>query len=301
MAHAHDHHSPGHGVRNYNRTFAIAIGLNVAFVVVEVIYGLLAGSLALLADAGHNLSDVLGLLLAWGASYLASRQASRWRTYGLRKTTILAALFNALILLVAIGAIAWEAISRLNTPAEVAGITVIVVAGIGVVINAATMMLFMADRKSDLNIRGAFVHMAADAGISLGVVITGIVILYSGVQWLDPLISLLIAAVIFVGTWALLRDSLNLALDAVPKGIEPKEIEAFLVSLEGVEAVHDLHIWGISTTEVALTAHLVKPDPSDDDKVIAEISRVLKDRYRIDHATIQWERDTRVCPSGVEC
>lgn len=306
MAHSHDHHhghghGHGHGVARYDRRFALAVVLNLVFVVIEAIYGVLSGSLALLADAGHNLSDVLGLLLAWGASYLARREASSWRTYGMRKTTILAALFNALILLVALGGITWEAITRLNQPTEIASVTVIVVAGIGVIINAATMLLFMANRSEDLNIRGAFLHMAADAGISLGVVIAAVVILFTGAQWLDPLISLVIAVIIFLGTWGLLRDSLNLALDAVPRGMDPAAIHDYLASLPGVEEAHDLHIWGLSTTETALTAHLVKPDSRDDDAVIEEAARVLAERFNITHVTLQWERSRRLCPSGAAC
>ncbi len=304
MAHSHHHghsHDHEHGVRNYDRKFALAVALNVIFVVIEVVYGLLAGSLALLADAGHNLSDVLGLLLAWGASYLARREASSWRTYGMRKTTILAALFNALILLVAIGAITWEALTRLNQPTEIAGVTVMVVAAIGVLINAGTMLLFMANRENDLNIRGAFLHMAADAGISLGVVVTAGIILLTGAQWLDPVISLVIAAIIFLGTWGLLRDSLNLALDAVPRGINPAEIHDYLTSLPGVQQAHDLHIWGLSTTETALTAHLVKPGTEGDDEIIEQASRVLRERFNITHVTLQWERNGRLCPSGGAC
>lgn len=305
MAHSHDHHDQGHGhshgVRNYNRTFALAVFLNIGFVIIEVVFGIMADSLALLADAGHNLSDVLGLVLAWGASYLAEREASRWRTYGLRKSTILAALFNALILLAAIGGITWEAINRLGNPTEVAGMTVALVAGAGVVINAATMMLFIADRKQDLNIRGAFLHMAADAGISLGVVVTAIIIMLTGAQWLDPVISLAIAAAIFVGTWSLLRDSLDLAMDAVPRGIDPQEIRDYLRELPGIEEAHDLHIWGLSTTETALTVHLVKPDSRHDDALIEEVSRVLKERFRITHVTLQLERSRKLCPSGVAC
>lgn len=312
MSHSHSHghgHDHGHGhhhdhnpeVRNHNRTFGIAIALNVAFVAIEAVYGLAADSLALLADAGHNLSDVLGLLMAWGAIFLARREPSRWRTYGMRKTTILAALFNALILLMAIGGIAWEAVRRLAEPAPVAGMTVVVVAAIGVVINAATMLLFVSDSKDDINIRGAFMHMAADAAVSLGVVVAGLIIFYTGLLWLDPVISLVIVAVIFIGTWSLLKESLNLAMDAVPKGIDPDGIRQYLTDLPGVEAVHDLHIWGLSTTETALTAHLVKPDAADDDRVIQQASETLRTRFGVGHITLQWERDDQACTSNVNC
>lgn len=312
MSHSHSHghgHDHGHGhhhdhnpeVRNHNRTFGIAIALNVAFVAIEAVYGLAADSLALLADAGHNLSDVLGLLMAWGAIFLARREPSRWRTYGMRKTTILAALFNALILLMAIGGIAWEAVRRLAEPAPVAGMTVVVVAAIGVVINAATMLLFVSDSKDDINIRGAFMHMAADAAVSLGVVVAGLIIFYTGLLWLDPVISLVIVAVIFIGTWSLLKESLNLAMDAVPKGIDPDGIRRYLNDLPGVEAVHDLHIWGLSTTETALTAHLVKPDAADDDRVIQQASETLRTEFGVGHITLQWERDDQACTSNVNC
>lgn len=312
MSHSHSHgqgHDHGHGhhhdhnheVRNHNRTFGIAIALNVGFVAIEAVYGLAADSLALLADAGHNLSDVLGLMMAWGAIFLARREPSRWRTYGMRKTTILAALFNALILLMAIGGIAWEAVRRLAEPAPVAGMTVVVVAAIGVVINAGTMLLFVSDSKDDINIRGAFLHMAADAGVSLGVVIAGLIIYYTSQLWLDPVISLVIVAVIFIGTWSLLKESLNLAMDAVPKGIDPDGIRQYLTDLPGVEAVHDLHIWGLSTTETALTAHLVKPDAIDDDRVIQQASQTLRTEYGVGHITLQWERDDQACTSNANC
>lgn len=303
-SHGHDHghhHDHNPAVKNHNRTFGIAIVLNVAFVVIEAVYGLAADSLALLADAGHNLSDVLGLLMAWGAIFLARQEPSRLRTYGMRKTTILAALFNALILLMAIGGIAWEAAQRLADPAPVAGMTVVVVAAIGVVINAATMMLFVSDSKDDINIRGAFLHMAADAAVSLGVVGAGLIIYYTGLLWLDPIISLVIVAVIFAGTWSLLKESLNLAIDAVPKGVDPDGILRFLNDLPGVQAVHDLHIWGLSTTETALTAHLVKPDAADDDQVIQQASHTLRTEYGVSHVTLQWERDDQACTSNVNC
>ena len=304
MAHGHSHsheHGHDHGPANYNRAFAIGVSLNLVFVAVEAVYGVLSGSLALLADAGHNLSDVLGLLLAWGASVLARRASSRRRTFGLKKSTVLAALLNAVILLVAIGGIAWEAIRRFNEPVSVSGPTVIVVAFVGILVNTATMLLFMADRDRDLNIRGAFLHMAADAAVSVGVVVAGIVILYTGAFWVDPVVSLVIAAVIFVGTWSLLKDSVNLAVDAVPRGIDSRAVLESLGALDGVEGVHDLHIWGMSTTETALTAHLVKPSPAGDEALIERATEALHREFGIDHVTLQLERGAGGCPSGAYC
>ncbi|MCI0458981.1 MAG: cation diffusion facilitator family transporter [Gemmataceae bacterium] len=260
-----------------------------SFVLAEAGLGIAANSLALLADAGHNLSDVLGLLLAWGAGYLARRRPTERRTYGLRRSTILAALLNAVLLLIAVGAITWEAIGRLDRPASVAGGTVIAVAAVGVVVNTVTALLFFSGRRHDPNIRGAFLHMAADAVVSLGVVVAGIVIGLTGWAWVDPAVSLLIAAVIAVGTWGLLRQSIDLSLDAVPTGIDPSSVRTFLAGLPGVVEVHDLHIWGMSTTETALTVHLVKPGAGVDDDWLAWVSKELHDRFRIDHATIQIE------------
>jgi cobalt-zinc-cadmium efflux system protein len=261
----------------------------------------MSGSLALLADAGHNLSDVVGLLLAWGASYLSRRRPSERRTYGWHGSTILAAMLNAVILFLAVGAITWEAVKRIAHPAPVAGKTVIIVAAIGMVINTVTALLFRSGRKSDLNIRGAFLHMAADAAVSAGVAVAGLAILFGGWLWLDPILSLLIAAVILAGTWKLLREAVNLALDAVPAGIDRRAVEAYLQSLPGVSAVHDLHIWGLSTSEAALTAHLVKAAAEDDDTLIAQASRELQQRFKIAHTTLQWERGTAQCPSGQPC
>jgi cobalt-zinc-cadmium efflux system protein len=275
---------------DYSHAFKIGMALNVGFIVIEVVFGIVADSLALLADAGHNLSDVLGLVLAWGASYLTQREATDRRTYGWRKSSILAALFNAIILLVAIGGIGWEAIRRLNNPAHVAGNTIIWVAAIGVIINGITALLFISGRKSDLNIRAAFLHMAADAGVSAGVVLAGIGIIITGWPWFDSAVGFLIAVIIFISTWGLLKDSFNLALDAVPKHIEPEEIRNYLSGLSGVSQVHDLHIWGMSTTEVALTAHLVKQSTEGDDSLIAEMKKELYNRFGINHITIQWER-----------
>lgn len=282
--HHHDHGQP-----SYNRAFTIAIALNLGFVITEAIFGFLTHSLALLADAGHNLGDVLGLLLAWGASWLVLFRPTRRYTYGLRRSSILVALLNAMILLFAMGAIAIEAIQRVKNPVAVNGETIIGVALVGIVINGMTALLFMSGRKRDLNLRGAFLHMASDTLVSLGVVLAGIAILATGWLWFDPVISLVIVVVILVSTWNLLRDSLNLALDAVPQGIEPLAIRTFLAETPGVVAIHDLHIWAMSTTETALTAHLVMPTGCPDDAFLARISQELHDRFDIEHTTIQIE------------
>lgn len=300
--HSHGHgHSHAEHFDTHNRAFAIAVFLNVGFVIIEAVYGVLSGSLALLADAGHNLSDVLGLVMAWVASWLAGRQATDRNTYGLKKTTILAALFNALFLIAAVGGIAWEAIRRFSEPAEVAGLTVIVVAGIGVLINGATMLLFMKGQEGDLNIRGAFLHMAADTLVSVGVVAAGVVIMLTGARWIDPVVSLVIAVVIFMGTWRLLKDSVNLAVDAVPRDINPSAVIEKLQALPGVESIHHLHIWALSTTENALTVHLIKPDPGSDDEVIEQATRMLNHEFNIQHVTIQWERAITGCPNTAGC
>lgn len=291
MGHDHEHgtHGHDHGPVNYNRAFAIGTALNLGFVIIEAVYGVLAHSLALLADAGHNLSDVLGLVLAWGASILARRQPSSRYTYGLRRSSILIALLNAIILLLAMGGIAWEAIQRFSNPGPVAGGTVIGVAAIGIVINTATALMFISGSKSDLNIRGAFLHMAADAMVSLGVVLAGIAMIATGWLWFDPIVSLIIVAVVVVGTWQLLRDSLNLALDAVPEGIEPLAVRTYLAELPGVAQIHDLHIWAMSTTETALTAHLVIPTGYPGDAFLARVCKELHDQFGIEHATLQVE------------
>lgn len=289
-ASAHTHEAPESG-----RRFAIGVALNLVFVAVEVVWGVGAHSLALLADAGHNLSDVLGLVLSWAAFALGRRPPGGRRTYGLRRTSILAALFNGLLLLAAVGAIAWEAATRFRNPEPVSGRTVMIVAGVGILINAATALLFMAGRKNDLNVRSAFLHMAADAAVSLGVVIAGGLIMLTGRAWIDPVVSLVVAAVILVGTCSLLRDSVDLAVDAVPTGIDLAAVKMFLGSLPGVTAVHDLHVWGMSTTEVALTAHVVMSEASADDQFYAEATRQLHDRFGIEHSTIQVERGTLPC------
>ena len=296
---AHDH---SHAPADHNAAFAVGVALNVLFVVAEVIFGLLGDSLALLADAGHNLSDVLGLLLAWGAAYLAALPTSERRTYGWRRSSIFAALGNALLLMAAVGAIAWEAVRRFSDGGEaVAGWTVVWVALLGTVINGVTAWLFFAGRKGDLNIRGAFLHMAADAGVSLGVAVAGVVILLTGAWWVDPAVSLLIVVVIVAGTWGLLTDSFNLAMDAVPREIDPSAVREYLAQLPGVSAVHDLHIWAMSTTETALTAHLVKPDAAGDDALLSRLCRELHERHEIGHVTVQWERSESVAPGGEQC
>ena len=288
MAHSH-HHNHQHHVNNYNRAFAIGTALNISFVVVEALFGFLTGSLALIADAGHNLSDVLGLLLAWGASILAQRPPSKRFTYGLRRSSILAALINSIVLLVAMGGIATEAIQRFTNPTTISGTTVIVVALIGVVINTATALMFMSGREKDLNIKGAFLHMAADALVSVGVVLAGIAILTTGWLWFDPAISLIIVVMVVMGTWQLLKDSLNLSLDAVPNHIEPLAVRTFLAELPQVERIHDLHIWAMSTTETALTVHLVMPTGHPGDRFLAHLAQELQHHFGIEHSTIQVE------------
>jgi cobalt-zinc-cadmium efflux system protein len=295
----HHHHAPP----DYNRAFAIGVVLNVAFVIVEAVFGVLSNSLALLTDAGHNLSDVLGLLLAWGAALLAKKRPSARRTYGFSRATIIASLFSGLLLVGAVGAIGWEAVNRLMEPAEPAGKTIMVVAAIGVVINTVTALFFFSGKDHDLNIRGAFLHMAADAAVSLGVVASGAVILLYGFLWIDPLISLFIAAVILLSTWGLLRDSLNLAVDAVPRSVDPAAVRDYLNGLPGVLAIHDLHIWAMSTTDTALTAHLVMREFPDSDAYLTDVSRVLLERFSINHTTIQLERhdSDNVCHQALHC
>ena len=287
--HDSHHHGHSHAPKNFGRAFAIGTSLNLAYVVVQALFGIYAHSLALLADAGHNLGDVLGLLLAWGAMRLAQSRPTLRRTYGLRRSSILAALANAVFLLLAVGGITWEAIRRLGNPGEVAGATVIWVAAIGMAVNTATALLFVSGRKGDLNIRGAFLHMAADAAVSAGVVLAGIAILFTGWVILDPIASLLINAVIVWGTWSLLRDSLKMALDLVPEGVDPVAVREYLAGQSGVVAVHDLHIWPLSTTETALTAHIVKPDGVMDDSFLCRIKHELHDRFQIEHVTVQCE------------
>jgi cobalt-zinc-cadmium efflux system protein len=282
MSHNHSH-------TQVNRAFLYGIILNSIYIVVEFIYGLSINSMALIADAGHNLSDVLGLVLAWGAATLAARSATAKRTYGFRKSTILAAFFNAIILLIAVGAISIEAIRKFITPAPVHGETMMLVAGIGVIINTLTALLFLKGRKEDLNIKGAFLHMAADAAVSLGVVAAGLVITYTTWVWLDPLISLVIVAVITIGTAGLLREAFNMSMDAVPENIDPVQVRKFLETLPDVRKIHDLHIWAMSTTESALTVHLVMDHHVIDNKFLSRICKDLHDNFGIDHATVQLE------------
>ncbi|MBT8136820.1 MAG: cation diffusion facilitator family transporter [Gammaproteobacteria bacterium] len=286
--HGHSH--------DYGRAFALGVALNIVFVVIEAVFGFLSGSLALLADAGHNLGDVMALLLAWGALAISRRQPSGRRTYGYRRATILAAVASGVLLLVAIGGIVWEAAGRLLDAQPVDGMTVIVVAAIGVVINFFTAMLFHRGREHDLNIRSAWLHMAADAAVSLGVVLAGVLILVTGSLWIDPALSLVIAAVILVATWRLLRESVDMAVDAVPRHIDPAEVRRYLLGRSGVNDVHDLHIWAMSTTETALTAHLVMPGAATD-SFLQDVTTGLGRRFRIQHATLQVERGD----AGVRC
>lgn len=287
--HDHDHHGHAHAPASFGRAFAVGITLNLGFVVVEAVYGVIAGSMALVADAGHNLSDVLGLVIAWIASVLAARPPSARFTYGFKSSSILAALGNAAFLLVALGAILVETIRRLIEPEPVAGGPVMIVAAVGIVINTATALMFMRGRRHDINIRGAYLHMAADAAVSAGVVVAGLLITLTGAQWIDPVTSLVIVGVIAVGTWGLLKDSLRMGLHAVPPGIDEQKVRRFLTGLNGVEAVHDLHIWPMSTTETALTAHLVMPGGHPGDNFLHQLAHELEHDFGIGHATVQVE------------
>lgn len=293
--HSHGSHGHNHAPANFDSAFLIGISLNVGFVVLEAIYGFAANSMALLADAGHNLSDVFGLLMAWGAAAAGKRAASKRFTYGLRKSSVLAALFNAVFLLVAVGAIAVEAFRRFGEPQPIGSNTVMVVAALGILINGATAMLFARGRAHDINIRGAYLHMASDAAVSAGVVVSGFAIARTGWAWLDPATSLVIVAVIVIGTWGLLRDSVTMAMDAVPPSIDPAAVETSLASLPGVARVHDLHIWPMSTTESALTAHLVTPGGQPGDAFLNDVCAMLRAKFGIQHATIQVEIDEGAC------
>jgi cobalt-zinc-cadmium efflux system protein len=282
--HSHGHHALS--AERLDRAMLIGVALNAVFVGVELACGILGNSLALVADAGHNASDVLGLILAWGASWLARRPPTARYTWGFRRTTIYAALVNAVLLLVACGVILWEAWHRFTAPAPVAGWLMIGVAAAGVVINTLTALLFVRGHR-DANVRGAFLHMAADAAVSAGVVAAGIAILLTGLTWIDPLVSIAIALVIIIGTWDLFRESVDLALDAVPRGIDPAAVAAGLAALDGVADVRDLKIWGASTSEASLTAHLVVPDASRNQSVLTAARRLLHERFHIDHTTIE--------------
>ncbi len=302
-SHSHAGHAHGHShaPADFGRAFAIGIALNIAFVIVEAVYGFISGSMALLADAGHNLSDVLGLAVAWAGATLAKRPPSPRFTYGLRGSTILAALANALLLMVALGAIALEAVRRLGDPVPVAGGTVIVVAGIGVVINVATALLFARGRKGDLNIRGAYLHMAADAGVSAGVVAAGLLILWTGAAWIDPVTSLVVAAIIFWNGWGLMKESVAMSLAAVPSGIVLADVQRALEELPGVSAVHDLHVWSMSTTETVMTAHLVMPGGHPGDPFLDDAQRQMHERFGIGHATLQIEiGEAAGCDAGCD-
>lgn len=293
--HHHHHHGHSHAPADFGFAFAAAIALNLGFVIIEASYGVFSHSMALIADAGHNLGDVLGLGVAWMANRLVQRAPSPRFTYGLRSSSILAALFNAVFLLIATGAIAVEAVQRFFQPEAVAGRTVIVVAAIGIVINFATALLFARGRKDDLNIRGAFQHMMADAAVSLGVVIAGFAIVATGLNWIDPAVSLLVSAVIVAGTWSLLRDSMKMTLHGVPPGVDEQAVRRFLEDCPGVCALHDLHIWPMSTTETALTCHLIIPSGHPGDAELRRITDLLRDKFAIPHATIQIETDEQDC------
>jgi len=282
-------HNHQHEVKNYNRAFSVGILLNVVYVLIEAGYGLSINSLALIADAGHNLSDIAGLLLAWGANILAHKAKTEKRTYGYGKATVLASLLSAILLLVAIGGITWEAINRIFEPQPIEGMTIIVVAGIGILINTLTALLFIKDQKHDLNIRGAFLHMAADAGISLAVVLAGILIMYGGWLWIDPAISLFIAVVILFATWGLFKESVNYSMDGVPQHIDNDGIKQYLTNFPNVVAIHDLHIWPLSTTEIALTVHLIVDVNHINNDFLSKIQHHLCEVFQIDHSTIQVE------------
>lgn len=295
-SHHHSHHGHHHAPSSYGKAFAIGISLNLIFVVVELIAGFASGSVALVADASHNFSDVIGLALAWMGSILTLRKPTLHFTYGLKRSSILAALGNALILLIAVGAILWEAAKRIQSPQPIVESTVLVVASIGIVINIGTAFLFFSGRKTDINLRGAFLHMVADAAISLGVVLSSLLIMGTGWLWMDPVVSILIALVIIHGTWGLLKESLRFSMDAVPSGINPVAVKKYLNELDNVKQVHDLHIWGMSTTETALTAHLVMAEGHK--LSVKHICESLKGNFGINHSTIQLELEN--CYHGCE-
>ena len=292
--HSHGHVGHSHAPDHFGFAFAAGVTLNTVFVIAELVFGYAANSLALISDAVHNFSDVIALLLAWAALWLARKQPTQQHTYGYRRASILAALVNAGLLLIAVGGIAVEAINRIQEPAKVAGWTVVVVAALGILVNGSTALLFMRGRHGDLNIRGAYLHMAADAGVSFGVVVAALVIMATGWLWVDPAISLCIAAVVLASGWGLAKDSVNLALDGVPKGIELAKVKEYLVQLEGVTELHDLHIWAMSTNETALTAHLVRP-AGFNDAFLHGVCEELSHRFNIHHATLQIEASSDVC------
>jgi cobalt-zinc-cadmium efflux system protein len=303
MPHAHDHHDHhAHGATNFGAAFAIATALNLGLVVAQIVYGLAANSVALLADAGHNFGDALGLVLAWGAYRLGRAAPTERFTYGFRSASILSALINAILLLVATGAITWEAIQRFGRPEQTDGVTVMIVAGAAIVVNGLAAQLLMAGGKDDLNIRSAFAHLAADAAVSAGVVIAGAVLLLTGWTWVDPVASLLVSVAIVWGTWGLLWESLHLSMNAVPQGVSIADVRGYLGNLPGVAGVHDLHIWAMSTTETALTVHLVCDGGHAGDTFLMDTAHELEHRFGIRHATIQvetGERDCRLAPTSV--
>ncbi len=296
MAHSHEHN---HGVP-HGKAFAIGIGLNIVFVAVEVIFGFIANSSALLADAGHNASDVIGLVFAWTAAWLATIKPRGKYTYGLRKTTILVSILNAVLLFGAVAAIGWDAFGKIQNPQPVGGKQVMIVAATGVVINTFTAMLFVKGQKHDLNIRGAYLHMIADAAVSLGVLVSGLFIMLTGKNWIDPAMSFIIIAIILWGTWNLFSDSVNLALDAVPKNVSLEKVRTFLESKNGVESIHDLHIWAISTSQTALTTHLVMPNGGSDE-FISTLQKELKEKFNIEHTTFQIEKRNLQQDCGSDC
>ncbi|WP_340102876.1 cation diffusion facilitator family transporter [Rhodohalobacter sp. 8-1] len=284
MSHNHISHA-----KTYGKSFALGIGLNIAYIIIEVVYGLMIDSSALLADAGHNTSDVLSLLFAWFAMSVAQKRPSQKYTYGLRRSTILVSILNALMLFGAAGIIGWEAWQKLYDPVEVAGQTVMIVAGVGIVINTATALLFIKGQKEDLNIKGAFLHMAADAGVSVGVVLSGLLIYQTGVMWIDPVTSFIILIVIVYSTWDLFTDSIDLALDAVPEDINIDEVEKYFREKPEIQSFHDLHIWALSTTENALSVHLVLKKQADTDEFLKEVKDELREQFHIDYSTVQTE------------
>lgn len=295
--HGHGHGGHDHGPLTFDRAFAIGITLNILFVVVEFGLGFVAHSVALMADAGHNLSDVFGLCVAWGGATLARRGPSKRFTYGLKASTILAALINALLLMMAMGAIVFEAVTRIGDPAPVKGAVVVVVAAAGILVNAASAWLFVRGQKSDINLRGAYLHMAADATVSAGVMLAGVVIWVTGVEWIDPVVSIIVSGIIFWQTWGLLRETIEMSLNAVPRGIDYDEVKAALAAMPGVSATHDLHIWPMSTTETVLTAHLVMTEETEP-AFLGNAAAMLQQRFGIAHTTIQVERGA---DCGTDC
>ncbi|MBB1075506.1 cation transporter [Rhodoferax sp. 4810] len=295
MSHDHDphhghSHAHSHAPASFNRAFAVGIALNAAFVAIEAFYGWQINSLALLADAGHNLSDVAGLVLAWGGALAGKVRPDARHTYGFKRASILAAFINALLLLVAMGSLGWEALARLQSPEPTQGWTIIAVASVGIAINTATALMFMRGRKDDLNIRGAFLHMAADALVSLGVVLGGALYLWQGWGWIDPVMSLAIAVVIVLGTWGLAKQSLHMLFDGVPEGVDTAAVRQLLLGLPGVAEVHDLHVWAMGTSDIALTAHLVVSDAvQDSGSLLGAAEHELHEHFEIRHVTLQLE------------